>query len=233
MIPQNLEKLYKSWTDGPVARTIGKFPERHQQFVTVSGAPVDRLLLVGGCSRLARLGDAAIRLVDGLARPAEQLDRVFGEWGAALYRKARGQDAYEFVIDAEPKSISHNRTFGHDTADREIIGSTLSWLCQKATKRLRDAGLWARTVTLTLRYRGFETVTRAKTLREPSNLDSVFLATLRSLFDANWTGKELRLVGVALTGFTPAPGQMDLLDAGRGEKRERLARAADHEVAHR
>jgi hypothetical protein len=50
---------------------------------------------------------------------------------------------------------------------------------------------------------------------------------LRSLFASHWTGKKLRLVGVELTGFTPAPGQMDLLDAGRGEKRERLARAAD------
>ncbi|MFA7237797.1 MAG: methylmalonyl-CoA mutase family protein [Phycisphaeraceae bacterium] len=45
MIPENLEKLYKSWTDGPVARTIGKFPERHNPFVTVSGAPVERLYL--------------------------------------------------------------------------------------------------------------------------------------------------------------------------------------------
>ncbi|MHB1155818.1 MAG: acyl-CoA mutase large subunit family protein [Phycisphaerales bacterium] len=45
MIPENLEKLYKSWTDGPVARTIGKFPERHNPFVTASGAPVERLYL--------------------------------------------------------------------------------------------------------------------------------------------------------------------------------------------
>ncbi len=161
------------------------------------------------------------------ALPVEQLDRVFGQWGSALYRKGRGQDAYEFVIDAEPKSISHNRTFGADTADPELLGSTLSWLCQKAAKRLRDAGLWARTVTLTLRYAGFTTVTRAKTLREPSNLDSVFLAELRSLFEAHWTGKPLRLVGVALTGFSGAPGQIGLLDAGLSEKRERLVRAAD------
>jgi DNA polymerase-4 len=189
--------------------------------------PVRRIPGIGKVTEAA-LKSLGIETVGRLGTlSAEDLGRAFGEWGAALYRKARGEDAYEFVVDAEPKSISHNRTFGHDTGDRELIGSTLSWLCQKATKRLRDAGLWARTVTLTLRYRGFETVTRAKTLREPSSLDSIFLAELRSLFDAHWTGKELRLVGVALTGFTHAPGQMDLLDAGCGEKRERLARAAD------
>src|SRR6266852_2741726 len=49
------------------------------------------------------------------AHPLEKLEKVFGQWGTALYRKARGGDSYEFVIDAEPKSISHNHTFGEDT----------------------------------------------------------------------------------------------------------------------
>src|SRR6267142_4039952 len=48
------------------------------------------------------------------AQPLEKLDKVFGQWGTALYRKARGGDSYEFIIDAEPKSISHNHTFGED-----------------------------------------------------------------------------------------------------------------------
>src|SRR6266849_4488882 len=42
------------------------------------------------------------------AVPQEKLETIFGQWGTALYRKARGGDSYEFVIDAEPKSISHN-----------------------------------------------------------------------------------------------------------------------------
>src|SRR3984957_15055591 len=40
----------------------------------------------------------------------ERLEESFGRWGTALYRKARGIDSYEFFIDAEPKSISHNQT---------------------------------------------------------------------------------------------------------------------------
>src|SRR5437879_10993637 len=49
------------------------------------------------------------------AMPQEKLESIFGQWGTALYRKSRGGDSYEFVIDAEPKSISHNHTFGEDT----------------------------------------------------------------------------------------------------------------------
>src|ERR1700738_1064975 len=116
------------------------------------------------------------------AQPLEKLENVFGQWGTALYRKARGGDSYEFVIDAEPKSISHNHTFGEDTADVAEMESMLSHLSQKACKRLREAGLSARTLTLTIRYKGFDTHTRSKTAREPLHLDSEIFAVFLQLF---------------------------------------------------
>jgi DNA polymerase IV len=158
----------------------------------------------------------------------EKLEEVFGKWGQALFRKARGIDSYEFFVDAEPKSLSHNQTFGYDTNEREILESTLSHLCQKASKRLRDAGLHARTVSVTLRYTNFTTITRSQTLSEPSDLDSVFLRAIRDLFSRAWDGAaKLRLVGVELSSFSSGSGQMELLDPGRREKLERLARATD------
>jgi DNA polymerase-4 len=158
----------------------------------------------------------------------ERLQEVFGQWGAALYRKARGEDSYEFFVDAEPKSISHSHTFGTDTRDRVVLDSMLSRLCQKAAKRLRESGLDARTLTLTIRYAGFETITRAKTLSEPAHLDPVFLGTVRQLFDRHWDRRRaVRLVGVALGALSHGATQLDLLDAARREKLERLAHAAD------
>jgi DNA polymerase IV len=158
----------------------------------------------------------------------QRLEDVFGKWGQALYRKARGTDSFEFFVDAEPKSVSHNQTFGHDTSDREILESTLSHLCQKASKRLREAGLHARTVTVTLRFADFTTITRGHTLAEPSDLDTIFLRAVRDLFSRTWDGAAmLRLVGVEFSCFSGPSGQMDLLDPGRREKLERLARATD------
>jgi DNA polymerase-4 len=160
--------------------------------------------------------------------PLERLEDTFGQWGTALFRKARGIDSYEFFIDAEPKSLSHNETFGEDTRDRELLESTLSYLCQKAAKRLRDAALHARTVTLTVRFADFTTITRSHTLAEPSDLDTVFLKAVRELIQHAWNGKALlRLVGVALTSFSGGSAQFDLLDPERREKLERLARATD------
>jgi DNA polymerase-4 len=183
---------------------------------------------------IGKVTDAALRalgiqtIAQLQAVPLERLEETFGQWGTALFRKARGIDSYEFFVDAEPKSISHNQTFGEDTRDRDTLESTLSYLCQKAVKRMRDAGLHARTVTLTLRYANFTTITRSHTLAEPSDLDSVFLQAVRELFHRSWDGNAmLRLVGVAFTSFSAGSAQFDLLDPQRREKLERLAQATD------
>lgn len=177
----------------------------------------------------AALNDLGVKTIAQLQQlNLQRLEEVFGKWGQALYRKSRGIDSFEFFVDAEPKSISHNHTFGQDTNGREILESTLSHLCQKAAKRLREAGLHARTVTVTLRYANFTTITRGHTLAEPSDLDTIFIRTVRDLFSRTWDGvAKLRLVGVEFSMFTAGSGQMDLLDPGRRDKLERLARATD------
>jgi DNA polymerase IV len=177
----------------------------------------------------AALQAAGIETVRQLAAATqENLEGKFGRWGTALHRKARGGDTYELLEDAEPKSISHNNTFSFDTNDRTAIDATLSLLTQKSMKRLRDARLSASTVTLTIRYAGFETITRARTLREPTHLDPIVLEAIQSLFDRHWDRtRKVRLLGVALTTFTHCGEQLDLLDATRREKLERVAQAAD------
>jgi DNA polymerase-4 len=177
----------------------------------------------------AALHNLKIETVGQLAAiPLERLEELFGQWGTALYRKSRGEDSYEFFVDAEPKSISHSHTFGEDTADRAVLDAMLSRLCQKAGKRLRDSGLEARTVTLTIRYAGFETITRAKTLPEPAHLDPLFLDTASRLFDVHWNRRRaVRLIGVELGSLSHGASQLPLLDGVKREKLEKLARATD------
>lgn len=193
-------------------------------------APLDvrRMPGIGKVTEAALKSQGIERVGQLAAMQQEKLEKNFGRWGTALYRKARGGDTYEFLFDAEPKSISHNHTFSEDTEDRAKMDATLSFLTQKAMKRLREAGLSASTVSLTIRYKGFETITRARTLREPTHLDPIVFETVNELFDRNWDRRrKVRLLGVALTSFTHGGEQLDLLDAGRREKLERLAQATD------
>ncbi len=160
--------------------------------------------------------------------PQEKLEQIFGQWGTALYRKARGGDSYEFVLDAEPKSISQNHTFGEDTGDVAAMESMLSHLSQKACKRLREAGLSSRTLTITIRYTGFDTYTRSKTLGDPVEFDADAFAVFLSLFREHRNPKrKVRLIGVALSGLTHGNEQLDLLDPERRAKLDKLTRAAD------
>ena len=190
--------------------------------------PIRKIPGIGEVTERA-LRALSIETVEQLAAHSqEKLEKIFGQWGTALYRKARGGDAYEFLIDAEPKSISHNHTFGEDTADVAEMESLLSHLSQKACKRLREAGLSARTLTLTIRYAGFDTYTRAKTLTEPAQLDADIFAVFLELFRHHRDPKrKVRLLGVALSSLCHGGQQLDLLEADRREKLEKLTQAAD------
>jgi DNA polymerase-4 len=200
---------------GQEARFLGPLPVRK---IPGIGEVTDRALRA-----------LSIETVDQLAAVApEKLEKIFGQWGDALYRKARGGDSYEFVIDAEPKSISHNHTFGEDTNDTEVLHALLSHLSQKACKRLREAGLATRTLTLTIRYAGFDTHTRAKTLSETTRLDADIFSVFEKLFTEHRDMKrKIRLLGVSLSGLSHGGEQLDLLDAERRERLEKLTRATD------
>jgi DNA polymerase IV len=190
---------------GSEARFLAPLPLRK---IPGIGEVTERALRALGLETVGQLADVQ----------QEKLEKVFGQWGTALYRKARGGDSYEFVIDAEPKSISHNHTFGEDTNDTAALTAMLSHLSQKACKRLREAGLATRTLTLTIRYTGFDTYTRSKTL-----------AVFQNLFrEHRNTKRKIRLLGVSLSGFSHGAQQLDLLEADRRGKMEKLTRAADH-----
>jgi len=191
--------------------------------------PIRKIPGIGEVTERA-LRALGIETVEQLASHSqEKLEKIFGQWGTALYRKARGGDAYEFLIDAEPKSISHNHTFGEDTSDVAEMETMLSHLSQKVCKRLREAGLSTRTLTLTIRYAGFETYTRSKTLTEPAQLDTDIFAVFLNLFRHHRDVKrKVRLLGVALSALSHGAQQLDLLESDRREKLEKLTKAADH-----
>jgi DNA polymerase-4 len=200
---------------GQEARFLAQLPVRK---IPGIGEVTERALRALSIEYVQQLADYSL----------EKLEKIFGQWGTALYRKARGGDSYEFVLDAEPKSISHNHTFGEDTADVAVMESMLSHLSQKGCKRLREAGLSAKTLTLTIRYTGFDTYTRAKTLSDAIQFDAdafgVFLALFRVHRDAR---RKVRLLGVAFSGLTHGNQQLDLLDPQRRLKLDKLTRAAD------
>jgi len=198
-------------------------------------APLDVRKIPGVGKVLEKnLHDLGIHKVGDLAALEESfLDERFGKWGLALAGKARGLDAGawfdgEIGANEQPKSISHEHTFNQDTADVGRLESTLARLTEMVCRRLREHGLYARTVQLKLRYKDFSTITRARSLRRATQLDGEVLEPVRALFRANWKpGEKVRLLGVHVSSFEDAEGQLGLLDGGKHERWQRALSAAD------
>jgi len=175
-----------------------------------------------------------INRVGDLARFDDSfLEERFGKWGLALAGKSRGEDAggwFDTEVGAEvgPKSVSHEHTYGEDSANLEQLESTLMRLSQMVGRRLREHRLHARTVQLKLRYKDFTTITRAHTLPAPTQLDTEIFQQIRSLFHKHWRkGAEVRLLGVHVASFEESASQGDLLEDQQRQRWQQALSAAD------
>jgi DNA polymerase-4 len=182
----------------------------------------------------AKLRTLGILTVGDIAKLEDAfLEQHLGKWGLALAGKARGEDAgawFEGAIgEADPaKSISHEHTYDQDTASREQIESTLMRLSEMVGRRLREQNLHARTLQLKLRYKDFTTITRARTLEVPTQLDNEIFQQIRKLFHTNWrSGSEVRLLGVQASSFADTPEQGDLLRGEADDKWKQALSAVD------
>jgi len=163
---------------------------------------------------LHRLG---LRTVADIAHtPVQTLRRGLGETtGAHLHDLAWGRDPRPVVPARRERSISSDETFAHDVDDPAVIHRQLLKLSDRTAARMRAAGLVGRTVTLKVRFADFTTITRSRTLRDPTDVSRDLYATARELFDALGLQRaRLRLVGVKVEGLleagtAPVQGRLD------------------------
>lgn len=161
------------------------------------------------CESLERLG---IKTLGELAHfDLRRLETVFGAHAAGMQRSARGESNTPVTVDREAKSIGRETTFERDLRDWNEIERILSGLAERALAALRAEGLEARTVTLKVRYEGFDTRTFSTTLARPTCVDSEVFSNLRTLLiKAKQRRGAIRLIGVSLSQFDRRPIQLDI-----------------------
>ncbi|SNS20487.1 DNA polymerase-4 [Actinomadura meyerae] len=182
---------------------------------------------------LVRLG---LRTVGQLAQvPLATLQRELGSaLGAHLHELAWGRDPREVVPETPDKSIGAEETFDTDVDDPEVIRRTLLRLAERTGERLRASGNAGRTVSVKLRMASFKTITRARTLSEPTDLARVIYVTACELYEAAGLERvRLRLVGVRVENLGPAGEAPRQLAFDEPERGWREAERAMDQVAHR
>jgi DNA polymerase-4 len=151
---------------------------------------------------------------DVAAMPHEALERAVGPALAArLGRLANGIDPRDVHTTRAETSIGHENTFHHDLTDPDEIRRELLRLSNNVAVRLRKAGLLGRTVTLKLRYGDFRTITRSRTLPEPTDVARrIYDEASDALADLVGNGERVRLIGVRAEHLRPAGGGAMLWD---------------------
>jgi DNA polymerase-4 len=160
--------------------------------------PVGALWGVGPSTQEA-LQRRGLRTVSDIAQtPLAVLQQWLGDaTGHKLHELAHGRDAREVTTATREKSIGHEITFEHDVSDRTVLRRELLRLATQTSERLRRSGLVARTVALKLRYSDFRTVTRSRTLSEPTSVGRRIYDEVVEVFDAlGGAGGPIRLIGV-------------------------------------
>jgi DNA polymerase IV (DinB-like DNA polymerase) len=143
---------------------------------------------------------------------SSQLREWFGKGGEDLHRKARGLSDDPVSNEWERKSVGEQETFETDTLDPVFILGRARELASTVFRRFVAERFEAfRTVTVTVRFSGFMTVSRSRTDKTPFTGEAQLQAEVRRLlepfFDVreNPKGKKIRLIGVRVEKLVRTP----------------------------
>ncbi|MEW8647222.1 MAG: DNA polymerase IV [Candidatus Thiodiazotropha endolucinida] len=165
-----------------------------------------------------------------------ELRRHLGDLaGTKIHEQAHGIASDRVHLDSERKSISKETTFNEDITDPEIVRDTLHWAAQEVGYIARQEGRRGSIVTVKIRFQGFETHTRSRTLTTPTSTDKEIFQQAWELYQSEqWAGRPVRLVGLGVSGWASdaakAAEQADLFDeitADHAPKQERLYQTMD------
>ena len=130
--------------------------------------------------------------------PIERLIEEFGNsYGNYLFNASRGIDESQVVTHWEPKSSSRETTFQKDIDNWQEIARNLAELSREVSKDLNKSGYKGKTITIKIRYSDFKTVTRARTLGDPTDsVEEIRRAAFECLGRVDLKNKKVRLIGV-------------------------------------
>jgi DNA polymerase-4 len=197
----------------------------------VAGLPLGALPGIGPrtAEKLTALGLTEVAQVQQMG--VEALTRLVGDYAKELKWRAHGHGSGALHAGRLARSVSRETTLDRNTVDPDLLDTLLSRFVGRIAGELRDGGFMAKTVVLKLRHGDFHTVTRRRTLPDPTDLDAELLGPVRVLFaaafeEARRRRQGIRLIGVAATHLTRATSA-DLFEPPARARARHLTSAVD------
>ena len=193
-----LAKIASGWKKPDGLTVIA--PERVESFL--QGLPVDALWGVGPVTAKKLRAKGIEKLVDVRGADPALLQDAVGSLAGWLRQLAQGIDDRPVVAGHEPKSSGSENTFARDVTDIVEIRREIDAMARDAAAWLARRELFARTVTIKVRYEDFTTITRSQT-EPPTRDQSSIVARALGLLDRTEAGRRpVRLLGVSVHNLT-------------------------------
>ncbi|MGI6093258.1 MAG: DNA polymerase IV [Veillonellaceae bacterium] len=197
-----------------------------EEQTAIAHLPVGRLWGVGEAtaSILTKLGIATIGQL--AQTDLSVLRKHCGNFAADLQRLAHGIDNRPVIAEQEPKSIGKETTYDTDLVSPKQVEAELLRLAEKVGWRLRRYGYAARTITVKIRFASFRTITRSKTLADPTNFDDVIFSVAQEIWHNTTMTEGVRLIGITAANLQAGCGQMSLFSE-ENDKRQAIYQTVD------
>ncbi len=161
-------------------------------------------------SLLRNMGIEKIKTIQEM--PLELMQRVLGENGAVIWRKANGIDHSPLVPYSENKSISTETTFDKDTIDVNYLQQVLINMTESLAYQLRTKKRLTACVTIKIRYSDFNTYTMQCKIPYTA-MDHLLIDKVKALFHKLFQKRLLiRLIGIRFSHLVQGSYQFDLFD---------------------
>lgn len=151
-----------------------------------------------------------------------------------LLRDKELASRYLDLEESTPHAQSHDHSMGSETTlDTPMVAQAalreVLWeLVEEVGRRLRKQKLFARCITVKIRYTNFQTITRSQTLGVPTNFDREIFAVASKLLATHLAyGCAVRLLGVTASGLQSSGWQEPLFGRDRRQSLEKLYRGID------
>ena len=150
----------------------------------------------------SELFELGIRTIGDLAAyDIQALVARFGQGAICLHDLALGIDTSEVEEHNGIKSLSREMTYDTDTSDPQVIFATMDTLVEEVHRSLVAENLRCKTLTVKVRYQGFVTKTKARTLSHFTDDGSIIKSGAHALLLELADGKKIRLLGFRLSSF--------------------------------
>ncbi|OZM57569.1 DNA polymerase IV [Lottiidibacillus patelloidae] len=151
------------------------------------------------------------------------LEKAIGINGIRLKERANGIDNRPVDPEAanEWKSIGNSTTLRADTVNMTTIQNTIKRLSESVARRMQRKKVVASTIQLTIRYgKNRKTITRSMTEENAvEHMEELYERAL-FLFEKNWSGDPIRLIGVAVQNVIDKKETFKQLDLFSSNKKD-------------